>query len=82
MAPVKGLLRSWQKDEKFDERTRIPTSYNPLYSYRLTRGENKHYLQQHGDMYFLRLAKLKSVVEEIAAEDWEDLRSPEKRCKE
>lgn len=72
MAPVKGLLRSWQKDEQFEERNRIPSGYNPLYSYRLPRGETKHYLQQYGDMYFLRLAKLKPVIEEIAAEDWED----------
>ena len=30
-----------------------------------------HYQQQYGDMYFLRLAKLKPAVEEIAAEAWE-----------
>jgi DNA polymerase delta subunit 2 len=72
MAPVKNLLRPWQKDEKFADRQRLPSNYNPLYTYRLARGEMKHYLQQFGDMYFLRLAKLKPVVEEIAAEDWDD----------
>ena len=72
MAPIQGLLRPWQRDEKFDQRNRTPTGYNPLYSYRLARGESKHYLQQYGDMYFLRLAKLKPVVEKIAQEDWED----------
>ena len=72
MASDKSLLRSWQKDENFDQRRRLPSGYNPLYSYRLARGETKHYLQQFGDMYFLRLAKLKPVLEEIAGEDWED----------
>ena len=72
MAPVKGLLRPGKKGDKFDGRKRQPSHYNPLYSYRLPRGETKHYLQQFGDMYFLRLAKLKPVVEEIAMEDWED----------
>ena len=72
MAPVKSLLKPWQKDEKFEGRTRLPSSYNPMYSFRLAGGEKKHYIQQYGDMYFLRLAKLKPAVEEIAAEDWED----------
>lgn len=72
MAPVHGLLHSWQKDEKYEQHNRIASAYTPLYSYRLSRGENKHYVQQYGDMYFLRLAKLKPVVEAIAAEDWED----------
>src|ERR1700742_3237316 len=72
MAPVSNLLKAWQKDEKYDGRRRLPSSYNPLYNYRLARGEMKHYLQQFGDMYFLRLAKLKPIVEAIAAEDWED----------
>ncbi|KIX00348.1 uncharacterized protein Z518_10487 [Rhinocladiella mackenziei CBS 650.93] len=72
MAPIQGLLRPWQKEEKFDQKNRAPTTYNPLYSYRLPRGENKHYLQQYGDTYFLRLAKLKPVVEKIAVEDWKD----------
>ncbi|KIW17600.1 hypothetical protein PV08_04795 [Exophiala spinifera] len=72
MAPIHGLLRPWQKDEKAQEQTRVSSDYSPLYSYRLLRGENKHYVQQYGDMYFLRLAKLKPAVEAIAAEDWDD----------
>ncbi len=72
MAPIQGLLRPLQKDETFPVQSRTPNAYNPLYSYRLLRGENKHYVQQYGDMYFLRLAKLKPVVEAIASEDWED----------
>ncbi|EXJ79040.1 DNA polymerase delta subunit 2 [Capronia epimyces CBS 606.96] len=72
MAPIRGLLRAYHKEEQFSLQTRAPSSYNPLYSYRLSRGENKHYLQQYGDMYFLRLAKLKPVVEKIAEDDWAD----------
>ncbi|KIW72071.1 hypothetical protein PV04_00292 [Phialophora macrospora] len=71
MAPVKSLLRPWQKDEKFEERRRVTSAYNPLYSYRTARGQAKNYLQQFADMYFLRLAKLKPVVEDVAAADWE-----------
>lgn len=72
MAPARNLLRSWQQDEKFIERRRIPSAYNPLHSFRLPRGDTKHYLQQFGDMYFLRLAKLKPVVEQLAAEAWDE----------
>ncbi|KAJ9633537.1 DNA polymerase delta small subunit Cdc1 [Knufia peltigerae] len=72
MALTDGLLRPWQKDENAQEQTRVSSDYNPLYSYRLLRGESKHYVQQYGDMYFLRLAKLKPAVEAIAAEDWDD----------
>lgn len=72
MAPTQGLLRPYEKGEKYDLKSRLPDTYNPLYSYRLPRGETKQYLQQYGDMYFLRLAKLKPVVEKIAEADWED----------
>ncbi|RMD41893.1 hypothetical protein DV735_g3215, partial [Chaetothyriales sp. CBS 134920] len=54
------------------ERQRAAAAYNPLHSYRLTREEMKQYEQQFGDMYFLRLAKLKPVVERIAEEAWFD----------
>ena len=43
---------------------------NPLHSFKLAKGEQKHYQQQYGDMYFLRLAKLKPAVDEIAADAW------------
>jgi len=39
----------------------------------LAKGDQKHYQQQYGDMYFLRLAKLKPAVEELAAEAWAGL---------
>jgi DNA polymerase delta subunit 2 len=34
-------------------------------------GGDRHYQQQYGDMYFLRLAKLKPAVEQVAAEAWD-----------
>lgn len=34
-------------------------------------GENRPYKQQFGDIYFLRLAKLKPAVVKAARESWE-----------
>jgi DNA polymerase delta subunit 2 len=66
------LLKKSTKDDSFAELNRTSSSYNPLSSYRLPHGENKNYMQQYGDMYFLRLAKLKPVVEAIATDEWDD----------
>jgi DNA polymerase delta subunit 2 len=48
---------------------RLQSSYAPLHTFELEK--EKHYQQQYGDMYFLRLTKLKPVVEKIAAEAWD-----------
>ncbi|KAL4913454.1 DNA polymerase alpha/epsilon subunit B-domain-containing protein [Aspergillus aurantiobrunneus] len=45
--------------------------YNPLDTFRLPPGQERQYQQQYGDMYFLRLAKLKPAVERVAVEAWE-----------
>jgi DNA polymerase delta subunit 2 len=50
---------------------RTPSVYAPQQTYVLAR--DKNYRQQYGDMYFLRLAKLKPVVEKVAAEAWNGL---------
>ncbi|KAH8428653.1 DNA-directed DNA polymerase delta subunit POL31 [Aspergillus melleus] len=50
---------------------REPSYYNPLHTFQLPPGQERHYQQQYGDMYFLRLAKLKPAVEEVAVEAWE-----------
>ncbi|KAK5013579.1 DNA polymerase delta small subunit Cdc1 [Cryomyces antarcticus] len=55
----------------FDTPTRTPSSYNPLPTFTLAKGDQKHYQQQYADMYFARLAQLKSAVEQIAADAWE-----------
>ena len=52
--------------------TRTPSSYNPLTTFNLAKGEHRHYTQQYADMYFARLAQLKPAVESIAAEAWEE----------
>jgi DNA polymerase delta subunit 2 len=66
------LLTKPTNDDGPAQLHRISSSYNPLYSYRLPYGENKTYVQQFGDMYFLRLAKLKPVVEAIATNEWDN----------
>ena len=50
---------------------RETSHYNPLHTFQLPPGQERHYQQQYGDMYFLRLAKLKPAVEEVAIEAWE-----------
>ncbi|KAI9775310.1 MAG: hypothetical protein M1839_001294 [Geoglossum umbratile] len=49
--------------------SRAPSSYNPLQTFHLD--AEKHYQQQYADLYFLRLAKLKPAVEDVAAEAWD-----------
>lgn len=61
-----------RRDEEYHALNRQPSSYNPLHTFRLPKGDDKHYQQQYGDMYFLRLARLKEPIEEIAEEAWED----------
>lgn len=49
--------------------TRTPSSYKPLRTFDLER--QRSYKQQFGDMYFLRLTKIKPAVDEIASSTWE-----------
>ncbi len=72
MSPTAGLLRPASRDDKFAARLRLSSSYNPMYSFRLARGDKLQYQQQFGDMYFLRLAALKPVLEKVAQEEWQD----------
>jgi DNA polymerase delta subunit 2 len=60
-------------EEEYPTIDRTPSSYNPLHSFDLAKGDQKHYQQQYGDMYFLRLAMLKPAVEEIAADAWGEI---------
>ncbi|KAK8228102.1 DNA polymerase-like protein subunit delta-2 [Phyllosticta capitalensis] len=52
------------------ERPHTP-SYQPLHTFALPKGQDRHYVQQYADMYFLRLAQLKPIVEQVAEEAWE-----------
>ncbi|KAI9930983.1 hypothetical protein MW887_010638 [Aspergillus wentii] len=65
-----GFLRP-PSDEENAPVYREASHYNPLHTFQLPTGQERHYQQQYGDMYFLRLAKLKPAVEEIATEAWE-----------
>lgn len=48
---------------------RAPSSYKPLDSFALNK--QRTYQQQYGDMYFLRLTKIKPAVDEVAAATWD-----------
>ncbi|KAI9701383.1 MAG: hypothetical protein M1820_006474 [Bogoriella megaspora] len=71
MTDDKNVLLQPPTDDDFPTLQRIPSSYNPLHTYELAKGSDKHYQQQYADMYFTRLAMLKPAVEEVAAEAWE-----------
>jgi hypothetical protein len=51
---------------------RTQSVYNPLQTFKLPTGKNRHYQQQYADIYFVRLAQLKPIIEEAAAEAWDD----------
>jgi DNA polymerase delta subunit 2 len=52
--------------------SRNASAYNPLHTFDLPKGADKHYGQQFADMYFLRLAELKEHVKQKAEEAWSD----------
>ncbi|QVM13637.1 hypothetical protein D8B26_008245 [Coccidioides posadasii str. Silveira] len=58
--------------EEYPPVYRQHSAYNPLYTFRLPSGKTRHYQQQYADIYFLRLARLKPAVAEIAAAEWEE----------
>ena len=66
------LLHSRRGNESNETLSRISSSYNPCYSYRLPHGETKQYEQQFADMYFARLAQLRKPVVDMATVEWAD----------
>jgi DNA polymerase delta subunit 2 len=66
MSPSPLIFHS---DSKYPPVTRQPSLYKPLGTYTLDK--EKQYQQQYADIYFLRLAKLKPAVEQIALEAWD-----------
>jgi DNA polymerase delta subunit 2 len=58
------------RDREYPSISRSHSSYHPLQTFELEK--EKHYQQQYADIYFLRLARLKPAVEEVAAEVWAD----------
>ncbi|KAJ5788337.1 DNA polymerase alpha/epsilon subunit B [Penicillium paradoxum] len=62
------------KEEQEQESVyRTPSHYDPRLTFHLPAGAGRHYQQQYGDMYFLRLAKLKPAVEQVAIDAWDGL---------
>jgi DNA polymerase delta subunit 2 len=66
--------------QQYEPVLRNSSVYNPLDTFRLPPGEERQYQQQYGDMYFLRLAKLKPAVEAVAIEAWEGLNVCDGTC--
>ena len=62
------------------ELQRTASTYKPLHSFSLNK--EKPYQQQFADMYFLRLTKIKPVVERIASEAWSDTMIAEARAEQ
>ena len=60
------------RQNEFPSQDRTASSYSPLNTFALPKGEEKHYAQQFADMYFLRLAMLKPDIEKIATDAWKD----------
>ena len=72
MAETEDFLRGPSSSDSLSCPERLHSAYSPLHSFRLPKGENKHYQQQYADTYFLRLAKLKPSVISIAEDAWAD----------
>ncbi|KAL2366735.1 hypothetical protein RJZ56_000320 [Blastomyces dermatitidis] len=69
--PAEQFLRPPSDNEEYAPVYRQPSAYSPLSTFVLPRGEMRHYQQQYADIYFLRLARLKPAVTEIAVASWE-----------
>ncbi|KAF7538340.1 hypothetical protein G7Z17_g12649 [Cylindrodendrum hubeiense] len=67
---VAGSLRQKPSDAAHQVPSRASSSYKPLDSFALEK--QRSYKQQFGDMYFLRLTKIKPAVDEVAAASWSD----------
>ncbi|KAJ6438575.1 microsomal signal peptidase subunit [Purpureocillium lavendulum] len=65
---VSGSLLQNPGDAPHQVPPRAPSSYKPLDSFALDK--QRTYQQQYGDMYFLRLTKIKPAVDEVAAATW------------
>ncbi|KAF2657334.1 DNA polymeras-like protein subunit delta-2 [Lophiostoma macrostomum CBS 122681] len=60
--------------------SRLPSVYNPLHTFELPKGTERHYQQQFADMYFLRLAQLRDAVIRRAEEAWADFKLGDERA--
>ncbi|KAK2590976.1 DNA polymerase delta small subunit Cdc1 [Conoideocrella luteorostrata] len=65
---ISGLIPKNATDAAHNPPPRVADSYKPLHTFDLDK--QRPYKQQYGDMYFLRLAKIKPAVEQVAAASW------------
>ncbi|KAF4970090.1 hypothetical protein FSARC_2791 [Fusarium sarcochroum] len=65
---VEGSLLQKPSDAAHEVPSRSTSSYKPLQSFALDK--QRSYKQQYGDMYFLRLTKIKPSVDQVAATAW------------
>jgi DNA polymerase delta subunit 2 len=61
-----------EKPDAYTAPIRNESHYDPLRTFELPKGADKHYSQQFADMYFLRLSQLKDQVKEKAQEAWDE----------
>ncbi|KAI1044324.1 hypothetical protein LB505_007137 [Fusarium chuoi] len=65
---VEGSLLRKPSETSHQVPTRSVSVYKPLQSFVLDK--QRSYQQQYGDMYFLRLTKIKPAIDKVAAEAW------------
>ncbi|KAH7266908.1 DNA polymerase alpha/epsilon subunit B-domain-containing protein [Fusarium redolens] len=65
---VEGSLLRKPSETSHQVPSRSTSVYKPLQSFVLDK--QRSYQQQYGDMYFLRLTKIKPAVDKVAAEAW------------
>lgn len=66
---VEGSLLQKPSDAAHEVPSRSSSAYRPLNSFALDK--QRSYKQQYGDMYFLRLTKIKPAVDQVAATAWD-----------
>ncbi|KAJ3540037.1 hypothetical protein NM208_g5234 [Fusarium decemcellulare] len=66
---VEGSLLQKPSDAAHEVPSRTTSSYKPMHSFALDK--QRSYQQQYGDMYFLRLTKIKPAVDKVAETTWE-----------
>ncbi|POS82767.1 hypothetical protein EPUL_004456 [Erysiphe pulchra] len=66
-----GCLLRIPANRTYFQIERQPSLYKPTDTFHLK--ADKQYRQQYGDMYYIRLAKLKPAVEKIASDAWDEV---------
>ncbi|KAG5916497.1 hypothetical protein E4U42_007621 [Claviceps africana] len=66
---VSGLIPKTSVGDQRAAPARVDDAYKPLHTFRLDK--QRSYRQQYGDMYFLRLTKIKPAVEQVAVSSWQ-----------